>query len=314
MADDKQSGGVQTNADGDVNVGGNVVGRDSVQVTTSQVTHQEGGWVARIAVIGIIVVAIVAIATGWLRSSVPTSTPTSAVSAPLIIPSDTIIVASPTASAISTPALQPSATLSAALFSKGCIPAAWRLYDELGLIVPVNNCWPIEDSWGLFPDDNGLLILAQSASAEAAHGIYYPVEGDVTIQFQVGLAQLEVPGEAIGNIAFGIVSTNPVAPLLDGLFFQKERSDFPIVLKKRERGSDAEYLYLDNKLRQYMPGSTHQLTFIIEGPQLTIAFDGEALMGSVKIPSTNRAFWIGYRVPSEGALEVLLSDFTVTSR
>jgi Tol biopolymer transport system component len=66
-ANKKQSGGVNAEADGDINVGGNVTGRDYIETTTNvtntkqTTTNVEGGPVARYAVVGIIVIAVVAI-------------------------------------------------------------------------------------------------------------------------------------------------------------------------------------------------------------------------------------------------------------
>jgi hypothetical protein len=120
MSDKDQSGGVNLDNSGDVNIGQDAVGRDKIINTTTQTTNIEGGPVARYAVIGVILIAAIAIlAFAWLAARFPpvvtptaTSTPTRTLVPP---PSDTpTLASSPTATATpEPPTITPTPTASA---------------------------------------------------------------------------------------------------------------------------------------------------------------------------------------------------------
>ncbi len=103
MADPKQPDGAHIEGAGDVNIGGDVVGRDKVSTTTTTSTVNEGGPVARYSVLGVVAIAALAILMFTfiiLRgggTAVPTATATTTVT-PTPLP--------PTASATATPVPQ----------------------------------------------------------------------------------------------------------------------------------------------------------------------------------------------------------------
>lgn len=79
MSDKDQSGGLNIENSGDVNIGQDAVGRD--KIITTQTTHVEGGPVARYAVVGVVAIAALAIIIIALLASrgaapIATATPT----------------------------------------------------------------------------------------------------------------------------------------------------------------------------------------------------------------------------------------------
>ncbi len=97
-----QNGGL--NIEGSTNIGGDAVGRDSISQTTTTTTNTniaEGGPVARYAVIGLVVIAALAIVIIALLASqgpvvLPTSPPTASVTATLVPSQTSSATASPT--------------------------------------------------------------------------------------------------------------------------------------------------------------------------------------------------------------------------
>jgi tetratricopeptide (TPR) repeat protein len=80
MKDDKQSGGVNAQTDGNMSVGENVVGRDNIKSTTN-VTHIENTRTATYAIAGIVVVAVIAIVAIALTRPPDAQTPAEAATA-----------------------------------------------------------------------------------------------------------------------------------------------------------------------------------------------------------------------------------------
>lgn len=114
MADnprDDEPSGANVSSGGDTSVGGDVVGRDKVTHTSTSTTYvSEGGPAARYAIVGVVVVALVAIAlfaflvARGLTPPVPSATPS-------LTPPPTTPLPLPTATASATATATPTATL-----------------------------------------------------------------------------------------------------------------------------------------------------------------------------------------------------------
>jgi len=103
--DEPPNNGVDLNTSGDLRVGGDVVGRDKVTTTTTTTTITEGGPTARYAVIGIVVIAALAIIITAiaLRGPISPASPTPTPSATPTPSPTTPVPASPTSSSPDTP-------------------------------------------------------------------------------------------------------------------------------------------------------------------------------------------------------------------
>lgn len=139
MGTEKGNGGVETNSGGDTTIGGSVAGRDVRQETI----HNEGGPVARYAVVGTVIVAVVAIVALALTriAAVPTppvtaaavgsaSTPAEPAASDIAVPTAPPVLSAGAAAGqptvtVPTPSLSsgPSATTSAAATADTTAPA-----------------------------------------------------------------------------------------------------------------------------------------------------------------------------------------------
>ena len=58
-------------------------------------------------------------------------------------------------------------------------------------------------------------------------------------------------------------------------------------------------------------GFQQEVLLSIQGDLMTIFIDGQPIGDPVGLTPTDRAFWIGYVLPSKGELEVVITDFTI---
>jgi hypothetical protein len=61
-------------------------------------------------------------------------------------------------------------------------------------------------------------------------------------------------------------------------------------------------------------GFQHEVLLSIEDDLLMVYLNGEQTGDPVSLPPTDRAFGIGYVLPSKGELEVMITNFTIQTR
>lgn len=200
-------------------------------------------------------------------------------------------------------------------FPNGCLPKQdWRPYPSAGLLPPQGDCWrlPANAAFALFEDE--ISLFAQEVSGERSFGLlrFIPDNGNATMNLRLQIEKMDMPGEQIHNLSFGVVALAAESALQNGLFIQKERADFPILLKSTIFG-DTYLKDANGKRYEYRPGSQVEVTLIVARNSLEIYVDGVRVREPLAVPSTDRAFWIGYFMRTRGTLQAQLTELEITA-
>ena len=180
----------------------------------------------------------------------------------------------------------------------------------------------LASNMGFDTQNQSLTINVQNPMSDNRYGIYTPINGDVLIEFNLRIDQLETGADnELVSLGFGIISLNPVNTETDGFVFyviESNKSGYPVFLKKGERGlpgSDAweQYIQIGGDYYRYSLGANHRLSFQIEGNQLSIYINGD-LIRSTNLNFGSRAFYIGYKFENIGGLSATVSDFGIAER
>lgn len=236
----------------------------------------------------------------------------------------TLIPISPTPLSISTETVSPAITtdatsttttnlLTTSGLSNNCIDTTqWTPYK---LNINSDRCWSPPDSWRMSIKENELSVSIQNnENAELNYALYRALQGDATIQFDINISQMDIPGNQTINIAFGIIGTNPVQALSTGLFYQKENSSFPILLKPTSLG-EVYFNDNNNQRRTFTPDRLEKVKIQVAGFRLIITVDEEIVLDSpIDFGPEKRAFWIGYTVPGKGILRFEISNLSIQEK
>jgi hypothetical protein len=97
------------------------------------------------------------------------------------------------------------------------------------------------------------------------------------------------------------------------LIFQMENPEegYPIFLKFAERGGYEEYVIIDDEYFRYEEGTTQELVFVLKEGVLSISIEGNFIQ-TIELPYAEKAFWIGYRLPTQGRIKAHISNFQIS--
>jgi hypothetical protein len=220
------------------------------------------------------------------------------------------------------PTGSPSATstedVQSNLLAKGCINAAlWSsLVSESG--GQNSNCLSLDKS-GVLPTENGLRISFTNNSVQTVRqGLFMRMEKGTQVKLKLAISELYTPSaNNLANLSLGIVSRSSFDPEKDTLLiYQREspQEGYPIFVKQKERGDNDSYLSEDKTKIRYVKNTPQEIWLdISDANQLTICLDGSALI-QVALPSQDRVFWVGYRLPAQGLVEAEISEFQIQQR
>lgn len=197
----------------------------------------------------------------------------------------------------------------------GCLPGdVWTPHPAGSVQADSNNCWQLAD-WGIESEGEGLAIDIASPTQEQVRGVSMPLSGNAEINFDIRIDQLWTSrDDALTNLAFGILPAH-FPENFGHLYYQKEspREDYPILLKHRERGGFDAYMTWagSDDYIVYEPGAVDHIRMSLVNNQLNIYLNGTQVAGPTNIDFADRYFWIGYRLPVDGAIEATISNLRV---
>lgn len=172
-----------------------------------------------------------------------------------------------------------------------------------------NGCWNLTD-WG-FSTDGGRLLLVHNPDQDQQRGIYLPFSGDVEIRFWVQLNKFRTHSNKVGFLNFGIVQNDPFSIFTGGyLSYQQTAPGSASPVRVLISGSDQA----TQKISDQKAGFQHEVLFSVKEDVLRVYLNGEQTGHPVNLPPTERAFWIGYVLPSNGELDAMITDLTIVSR
>ena len=205
------------------------------------------------------------------------------------------------------PPKKPNSPSSAASSFFQCIAAdLWfpyptRLNPEIS-----NGCWNLAE-WG-FSTDQGRLLLVHNPVQDQQRGIYTPISGDVDIRFSVQLNEFRTRTKKVGFLNFGIVQNDPFSIYTGGyLSYQQPTPGTASPVRILVSGSNQA----TQKISVLEVSFQHEVLLSIEDDLMMLYLNGEQTGDPVSLPPTDRAFWMGYVLPSKGELEVMITNFTI---
>jgi hypothetical protein len=169
-----------------------------------------------------------------------------------------------------------------------------------------NGCWNLAE-WG-FSTDQGRLLLVHNPVQDQQRGIYTPVSGDVYIRFSVQLDEFRTRSNKVGFLNFGVVQNNPFSIYKGGyLSYQQPTPGTTSPVRILISGSNQA----TQKISVLKVGFQQDVLLSIENDLMMVYLNGEQTGDPVSLPPTDRAFWIGYVLPSRGDLEVMITNFSI---
>ncbi len=172
-----------------------------------------------------------------------------------------------------------------------------------------NGCWNLAE-WG-FSTDQGRLLLVHNPVQDQQRGIYTPISGDVDIRFSVQLDEFRTRTNKAGFLHFGVVQNDPFSIYKGGyLSYQQPSPGAASPVRVLISGSNQA----TQKISVLDVGFQHEVLLSIEDDLMLVYLNGEQAGDPVRLPPTDRAFWIGYVLPSKGKLEVMITNLTIQTR
>ncbi len=330
MEDDKQSGGVNADVGGDLNAQ-NMVGRDSIQNTTTNTTqtttHIEGGPVARYSVLGIVVVAVIAIGSiaiitlTLLRgpsspattSGAPPTPSATATESPSLTP---VITATPIPTLASTttqplPTALPSNTPDPRLRADCIVDKEW-VYVPFD--IHSDNCLELED---IFAQDSGVLLQPSTRQGEnKQRGIYTPLTDDVDITLTVVVTSFSVSSSELRGGSNMVIAVTRLEPKFsfEGvlLYYYGSLSSEVFGTARIQLMDEIGFSQKSLGISPLPYGEEQQVKLSLRGNTLTISGD-HLETNSIVLPSGRRALYIGYNLKNESRLNASLSNLIIQS-
>jgi hypothetical protein len=169
-----------------------------------------------------------------------------------------------------------------------------------------NGCWNLAE-WGLSTDQDRLL-LAHNPVQDQQRGIYTPISGNVDIRFTIQLDEFRTRTNKVGFLNFGVVQNDPFSIYKGGyLSYQQPSPGTASPVRILISGSNQA----TQRISALEVGFQHEVGLSIKDDLMTVYLNGELTGNPVSLPHTDRAFWIGYVLPSKGNLEVLITNFAI---
>lgn len=170
----------------------------------------------------------------------------------------------------------------------------------------IDGCWNLAE-WG-FSTDQDQLLLVHNPGQDQERGIYTPVSGDVDIRFNVQLNEFRTRSNELGFLNFGMVQNDPFSIYKGGYFSYQQTAPGPASpVRVLISGSNQA----TQKISVLEVGFQHEVLLSIEDDVMIVYLNGGQTGDPVNLPPTDRAFWIGYVLPSKSELEVMITNFTI---
>ena len=172
-----------------------------------------------------------------------------------------------------------------------------------------HGCWNLAE-WG-FSTDQGRLLLVLNPGYDLERGIYTPIFGDVDIRFSIQLNEFRTRVNKFGFVNFGIVQNDPFSIYTGGFLSYEQTAPGPASrVSVLISGSNQA----TQKISDLKAGFQHEVLLSIKDDLMMVYLNGEQTGDLVNLPPSDRAFWIGYVLPSKGELEVMIANFTIQMR
>lgn len=168
------------------------------------------------------------------------------------------------------------------------------------------GCWDL-DEWG-FTSDQGRLLLVHNPAQDQQRGIYTPISGDVDIHFNFQLNEFRTRLNKAGFLNFGIVQNDPFSNYKGGFLSYQQPSP--------GAASPVRVLISGNKqatqkISTLKVGFQHEVLLSIRDDLMVVYLNGEQAGDPVSLTPADRAFWIGYVLPSQSELDLMITNFTI---
>lgn len=203
------------------------------------------------------------------------------------------------------PEPEPATPAAASIFE--CIAAdMWFTYPTSSNPEISDGCLELA-GWG-FSSDQDRLLLVYTPVQDQQRGIFTPISGDVDIRFSLQLNKFRTRKNKVGFLNFGIVQNDPFSIYKGGYLTYQQPSpgtDSPVHVLISASSQATQNISVQEV------GFQHDVLLSIQDNLLTVYLNGEQTGDPVKLPRTDRAFWIGYVLPSKSELGVTISDFTI---
>jgi hypothetical protein len=169
-----------------------------------------------------------------------------------------------------------------------------------------HGCWDLVE-WG-FSTEQGRLLLVHNPGQDQQRGIYTPISGDVDIRFTVQLDEFRTRSNKIGFLNFGVVQNDPFTIYTGGfLSYQQTAPGTASPVRVLVSGSNQA----TQKISLLEVGFQHEVLLSIENDLMVVYLNGEQAGNPVRLPHADQAFWIGYVLPSNSELKVMITSFTI---
>jgi hypothetical protein len=169
-----------------------------------------------------------------------------------------------------------------------------------------NGCWDLAE-WG-FSTDHDRLLLVLNPLHDQQRGIYTPISGNVDVRFSIQMDEFRMRTNKGGFLNFGIVQNDPFSIYKGGyLSYQQPSPGTASPVRILISGSNQA----TQQISALKAGFQQDILLAIHDDRMLVYLNGEQTGDPVSLPPGERAFWIGYVLPSKGALEVVITNFTI---
>ncbi|MCL4275683.1 MAG: hypothetical protein KJZ77_17560 [Anaerolineales bacterium] len=203
--------------------------------------------------------------------------------------------------------------------SDACIyTGTWGVYssdpEALGKIShSTDGCYNL-GAIGIFPDKGGVLrVHDKNQKIRLTHGIYVPIENDSVIEFKVFVNSMYlVYPENPMYVSFAVAPANDPFTAKNSarfrLWLDTVGSDSIITFRLANVGDANGYRYQGQR---YEFGRTYTIRFELTGNIMRVLINGNDIKESLKIPTDDKVFYIGYHLPVAAGIDVSIKDVMV---
>lgn len=222
-------------------------------------------------------------------------------------PTSTLPVIEPTFTTTTLPPEKPDPPTPAAPSIFQCIAAdLWFPYPTTYNPDISSGCLNLVE-WG-FSTDQGRLLLVHNPVQDQQRGIYMPISGDVDIRFSIQLNDFRTRKNKVGFLNFGVVQDDPFS-IYNGGYLSYEQptpgaaSPLRVLISGNKQATQ--------KISILEAGFQQDVLLSVEDDLMKVYLNGEQAGDPVNLPHADKAFWIGYVLPSKTELDVVINNFTI---
>jgi len=187
--------------------------------------------------------------------------------------------------------------------SQDCVDASlWKAYE----LHPIerDGCLDLFQ-WGFVAQNGGLQLQFQETKNNNIMGLYTSVGSQAEIEFKVRMNRLFPVRDLDAIFMMGVIPTNPV-DTKSGRYLYIFEGGGSLNIAIDQPDKPRVFHAINEPI-----GKTYQVTLVVQGRGLEVFVDGERIPGSIDLPFSDRAFWIGYNLWKDEEIEVFLSDLCI---